>query len=205
MPLAPPGISAPDERQDSDSSLHSRSKSSGRVRFNSRVHVSPTPPNSDASSSDFRNFHSMGQENNQQLDGPQDCARGNEHRGRRPALKMDEGRWTMRDTRETGSGHDTQHLHAEASVSDSQTGQQTKAHAWVRGGRALKRALSESPSREDLIAESRGSVHDARGPYRPFENPTDSMEPQNDSHVGRTGSTTVDSCSSKGGGRDQWW
>lgn len=199
MSLGPPGVSASDEREDSDRSFRSRVKSN-RVRFNSKVHVSPTPPNSDASSSDFRRFYSI--EQNHQLDGPQDSSHDPPQRGRLRNNFLSQG------SQPSQVQNDGEHLlSAEASIISSSAGQSSGAHAWVQGGRRLKRALSESPSREDLIADSRcQSGHDPRGPYRPLEKPTDSMEPQNGSVVSWKNESAANIAgTSEGAKSDQWW
>jgi hypothetical protein len=57
--------------------------------------------------------------------------------------------------------------------------------AWVSGSVLLERPLSESPSREELIAPSRYSKSDGRGPYREQEKVTDSMHAEDGSPGGR--------------------
>jgi hypothetical protein len=170
-----------------------------RVRFNKKVHVSPTPPGSDASSSDFRRFHSI--ERNYQLDGPQDSMQDEQERGRARKNIL-----TNRGDFAPGVEEEQLCIHAAASATGSSVENQAEAHAWVRGGRLLKRALSESPSREDLIAESRcQTMHGVCGSYRPFEKPTDGLNPQYGSRNGFDGSCT-DTSGCKGvAGRDRWW
>jgi hypothetical protein len=60
-----------------------------------------------------------------------------------------------------------------------------KQNVWVKGGRPLDRALSESPSREEFIVRSKREESDGRGPYRPTEKVTDSMQPHDGSREDR--------------------
>lgn len=140
------------------------------VRFNNIVHVSPTPPGSDASSSAFRSYHDLRcYSRSRQVDGPQD----DEGRGRACA------RDTIARLRTFArAARASLELHIEGGTpTGSELRQQPRNHAWVRGGRPLERALSESPSREDLRLEycKTERTIDARGPYRNLEEMTDSM------------------------------
>lgn len=205
MPLGPPGASAPDEQDFSDIGSRLNSQSS-RVRFNARVHVSPTPPSSDASSSDFRRFYGIGQHNDPQVDGPQDGSRDEESRGRESCLPLKLHCHAWEADKSPCQNSEEEQLDAEGASSTVISKDRLRVHAWVRGGRTLKRALSESPSREDLIAENRRwRLSQGRGPYRPFEKPTDSMDPQNGSHTGLIESNADRVYPGNSAKRHQWW
>ncbi len=111
-------------QQPQDSSRHKEpqfevgERSPSRVRFNSKVHVSPTPPSSDASSSAFRSFASV-RRGSRQIDGTHDD-------------EIERGR--------TRSRAFTKEI---------------EQYAWVEGAKRLSKALSESPSREELVQSSR--------------------------------------------------
>ena len=158
------------DMRDSDESNH--------VKFNSKVEISPTPPGSDASSSEFRSFHSIGPQNNRQID-------GNEDGGRRCDIISEyerRGRTRSRNSK-------PQYFHERETIYEKPDGQwivepghshgkvddRPREAAWVSGGRPLHRALSESPSREELMTPSRYRRSDGRGPYREKEKITDSM------------------------------
>ncbi|KAK5174117.1 uncharacterized protein LTR77_001197 [Saxophila tyrrhenica] len=140
------------QRRLSDQSRRTRnSEAPSHVRFNSKVHVSPTPPGSDASSSAFRSFHSVGR-GSRQVDGAQDDVR--EQNPRR-------GRTRSRDvTRETFC--EKKSYHEENGGAKEKDGGKTKQqHAWVEGARPLHRVLSESPSREEFVVRDKNGKEDA--------------------------------------------
>ena len=167
------------------------SDESNHVKFNSKVEISPTPPGSDASSSEWRSFHSIGPQDNRQMDGNEDAVQPGdiiseyERRGRtrgrnsRPRYfheretiyEKPDGEWIVRP----GYSH--------GKVDD-----RPREGAWVSGGRPLHRALSESPSREELISPSRHRRSDGRGPYREQEKVTDSMRVEDGSRATVRGS-----------------
>jgi hypothetical protein len=165
---------------------------SNHVKFNSKVEISPTPPGSDASSSEWRSFHSIGPQNNRQMDGnedavrPGDIIREYERRGRTRSrhskpryfheretiYEQPEGQWIVRP----GYSH-------------GKVDNRPREGVWISGGRPLHRALSESPSREELIPPSRHRRSDGRGPYREQDKVTDSMRVEDGSRDTIRGST----------------
>ena len=152
------------------------SEESNHVRFSNKVHISPTPPNSDASSSEFRSFHSSRRGHSQQIDGHRSPERGEDL----IAEYERRGRTRSRDTRAVHDYHYDRESVCEHVRSGSSTIKPRRKHGeWKydgKGGRPLDRALSESPSREAMIAELKQEKVDGRGPYRVEERITDSMQ-----------------------------
>lgn len=130
----------------------SNSKQDPRVQFSSKVHISPTPPGSDASSSEIRKFHRVERKKTAQVDGNLSPDRLKDHveayaeSGRmRP---FDAGsRYSQYEERE--SVHERGRSHWERSP-----GREYDTHE-RRRARRLQRALSESPSREESLSAVR--------------------------------------------------
>ncbi|KAF2480451.1 hypothetical protein BDY17DRAFT_301799 [Neohortaea acidophila] len=128
------------------------SDDSYRVRFSSKVDMTPTPPDSDDNSSAFRKYHSPGRESSRQVDGGGDRFDERERRGRAHSR---ESRYD--------AGHHFQDI-----------GGKGKGGRAPRG-RHLERAFSESPSREQSLASFADDAYDGGGPYRRRDKVTDSM------------------------------
>ena len=167
---------------------HAReSDESKHIKFNKKVEISPTPPGSDASSSAFRSFHSIGARSGRQMDGNEDTGRPGDITGEYERR----GRTRSRDLK-TNHFHEREMIYerpdGEWIVKPKQWGKGGGSHrqaAWVSGSVPLERPLSESPSREELISPSRHSKSDGRGPYREQGNVTDSMNAEDGSPGGR--------------------
>ena len=163
----PPSKGARGEHQGYEKPEGRDNDGSNRVRFNSKVDISPTPPGSDASSSAFRSFHSIGRGSSRQIDGHEDLEQGEDS----SAEYEQRGRTRSRAPR-TKSAYKWEVLYEEDQRDSTvkpkgrpdQPDKFVKPNAWVSGERLLERALSESPSRENL-SELRQSDTNSRGPY----------------------------------------
>jgi hypothetical protein len=169
------------------------SDESKHIKFNKKVEISPTPPGSDASSSEFRGFHSIGARNGRQMDGNEDTGRPSDITGEYERR----GRTRSRDSK-------TKHFHEQEMLYERPDGEwivkpkqkhkgggSHRQAAWVSGSVPLEHPLSESPSREELISSSRYSKSDDRGPYREPEKVTDSMNAEDGSPGGRVWGDTA--------------
>ena len=174
-------------RRDRDGRPERDSDGSNHVKFNKKVDISPTPPGSDASSSEFRSFHSIGPRNGKQIDGdedpvqPGDIIGEHERRGRKRSRNSRTNHFYEREIiHETADGIVT------VKPGEKRKGGGTdRQAAWVPGSRPLERPLSESPSREEAIQSSRFSKSDGKGPYREDGRVTDSMHAEDGSPGGR--------------------
>lgn len=140
------------------------SDDSYRVRFSSKIDVTPTPPDSDDSSSAFRNYHSPGRESSRQVDGGGDRLNERERRGRAHSR---EARYD--------AGHHFQDIGGKGKGGQAPRGPLRDDGEKRRGGRHLVRAFSESPSREQSLASFADDGYDGGGPYRRRDKVTDSM------------------------------
>ena len=162
-----PAPSLANEREDS------------HVQFASKVHITPTPPGSDASSSEIRRYHSVARKKERQLDGSQD----------RPESPQREVRGQDRAPccgkplkRPPGGGAKTSSDRKDK-VRDTTDSRRDSPGRKYDGNasRPAPRALSESPSRESL-ASFRAYT---KGPYRESERLTDSMRVRDGSPAAR--------------------
>lgn len=153
------------------------SDASSRVRFSNKVEISPTPPNSDANSSEFR---SLGQSKPQRGDRPtdrrEDLIAEYEHRGRPRSRDPAEvhGYYYERDTiRSHERGYRTDiNSDRDRTPRPAARGRQSGSSETATGMSTLPsnmkgfaRVLSESPSREKLIEEARKQRISGAGPY----------------------------------------
>lgn len=142
--------------------FHNHGKQDPRVQFSSKVDISPTPPGSDASSSEIRRFHGMRRKSGQQVDGNhnpepykdlnEECERRGRMRSREPGAGYDryEERESFRDR-----GRDR-----EAVIKPDRKGGDRNYDG--KGRRRLARALSESPSRESLSSSKLDEIESKR-------------------------------------------
>lgn len=139
---------SPNSRRQAPSSV----KQDPRVQFSSKVHISPTPPGSDASSSEIRRFHRVERKKTAQVDGNLSPDRLEKHveayseSGRMRPLDSGSG-YGQYEERE--SIHERGRSHRERSP-----GREVDTHE-RRRTRRLQRALSESPSREESLSAVR--------------------------------------------------
>lgn len=145
------------------------SDASSRVRFATKVEISPTPPNSDANSSEFRSFGQA----RQPKDGRFTEERGDvvaeyERRGRPLSREPARGYYERRAAREEPeleSGRDRTprpSLRGRPSGSSETATAPSTLPSNVKG---FARVLSESPSREKLLEEARRQNVGGAGPY----------------------------------------
>ncbi|KAK5127200.1 hypothetical protein LTR85_008562 [Meristemomyces frigidus] len=169
---------APEERKGQEQRRDSPSETSTRVRFAKKVEMSPTPPGSDASSAQFRNFGARGVKGRPKesaAESGEDLIAEYERRGRARAR-----------------GRAAPAAEERQKVYDSKPGQEQRPRLdgvddtayRPRMSRPLARALSESPSRERLseaFSDHRSKVSSkvvvgGFGPYRPEQPRTGSTE-----------------------------
>lgn len=176
-------ITPPSKRRTSDVS--------SRVRFSSKLDVSPTPPDSDASSSEFRRSGLMKHHH----DGPVSNTRSvaaieQADRGRsrsRTANRREQGYYYERDTIRTRE-REYHEADRDRTPKPSDRGRRrsgtdetaTGLSTMPSGIRPLARAFSESPSREALRDAARRQKlqqkPDSNGPYTVEHNRSDSVE-----------------------------
>ncbi|KAK5742471.1 hypothetical protein LTR17_003273 [Elasticomyces elasticus] len=163
----PPGDSPRDYRavyrrvQAADDSEHS----SGRVRFASKVDVSPTPPNSEASSTQFRIIGARpGSKKKMRENGEDLIAEYEERRGRSRA--RDRARNTKAEPEYYYKRREVERLGHDG-ARDSSVHSYRPPNDFV----PLGRPFSESPSRELALEE-----RDWHGPYRPEVPRQESMD-----------------------------
>ncbi|KAK5709964.1 hypothetical protein LTR17_019293 [Elasticomyces elasticus] len=163
----PPGSSLRDYRavyrrvQAADDSEHS----SGRVRFASKVDVSPTPPNSEASSTQFRIIGARpGSKKKMRENGEDLIAEYEERRGRSRA--RDRARNTKAEPEYFYKRREVERLGHDG-ARDSSVRSYRPPNDFV----PLGRPFSESPSRELALEE-----RDWHGPYRPEVPRQESMD-----------------------------
>lgn len=120
------------------------SDESNHVHFSNKIDYTPTPPDSEASSSAFRSYHSFGRGSSRQID-------GNQSSNGEMDVSEPRGRMEVRRGRLSSNALDRPSpvRHRDATVrpsrdEDGRSGRNT--------GRPIDRALSESPSREKSIA-----------------------------------------------------
>lgn len=162
-----------------------------RVRFSNKLDVSPTPPDSDASSSEFRRSGLM----KHQHDGPASNAFSAEgvekaDRGRsgsRTVTRGERGYYYERDTVRTRE-REYHEADRDRTPRPSDRGQRRSGTSETATGpstlpsdiRPLARAFSESPSRETLRETARRQKPlqkpDSNGPYTVEHNRSDSVE-----------------------------
>ncbi|KAK4545671.1 hypothetical protein LTR36_002624 [Oleoguttula mirabilis] len=193
-------IDAP-KRRESDGRKHrelrkdSPSETSTRVRFAAKVDFSPTPPGSDASSTQFRMIGARGgkgRQNDGGVESAEDLIAEYERRGRarardRAAPAAEERQKVYhyeRDTRSPVNDREAVGGPQEPMEEQPRLDGVDDAAYRPRKSRPLARALSESPSRERLSeafsarqckTSSKARV-DGFGPYRPEEPRTGSTE-----------------------------
>ncbi|EME49380.1 hypothetical protein DOTSEDRAFT_19837 [Dothistroma septosporum NZE10] len=204
-------ITPPSKRRPSDAS--------SRVRFSSKLDVSPTPPDSDASSSEFRRGGMMKHQHNSPAPNKcSDVAVEEADRGRsrsRTVTPGERGYYYERDTIRTREReyHETDRDRTprpsdrgrrRSGTSDTGTGLGTMPSDI----RPLARAFSESPSRETLREAARRQKlqqkPDSKGPYTTEYSRSDSVEAFDGSTVtssSRSGSRREHRVHRKEGGR----
>lgn len=176
----------------------SPSETSTRVRFAKKVEISPTPPGSDASSTQFRVIGARGSKGRAK-EGPaesgEDLIAEYERRGR--AMARDRRAAPAVEERAKVYEYDRETRHVAGSFEAAGSRQQAMeerprldgvddAAYRPRKSGPLARALSESPSRErlnEMLSEGQSKVSsnsvDGNGPYRPEEPRTGSTEAWN--------------------------
>ena len=162
-----PAPSLANEREDS------------HVQFASKVHITPTPPGSDASSSEIRRYHSVARKKERQLDGSQDRPESTQ----REVRGQDRAPCSGKPLKRPPDGGAKTRSDRKDKVRDTTDSRRDSPGRRYDGNasRPAPRALSESPSRESL-ASFRA---DTKGPYRKFEKLTDSMRVRDGSPVAR--------------------
>jgi len=169
----------------------SPSQSSTRVRFASKIDVSPTPPGSDASSTQFHNIGGrLGtkQRIKEPVENTEDLIAEYECRGRARERGRRKGRQTTEDSQ-------TEYFDGFTEIIPQDRGpnRATKLESERDGdlryrprrSQPIMKALSESPSRETLSEANRSRHSDGAGPYRPEEPRRESMEVHDGSGHGR--------------------
>lgn len=193
---APPDETQTNASQGSPSKMGKRrpSDASSRVRFANKVEISPTPPNSDANSSEFRSFGQA----RQSKDGRFTEARGDsvaeyERRGRPLSREPARGHYERRAAREEPAMASDRDRTPRPSLRGRPSGSSETATALstlpsnVKG---FARVLSESPSREKLLEEARRQKVDGAGPYVREERRSASVDVEDGSMS--SGSSCVD-------------
>ncbi|KAK3072479.1 hypothetical protein LTR53_006731 [Teratosphaeriaceae sp. CCFEE 6253] len=153
--------------------------SSGRVRFASKVDVSPTPPDSEASSVQFRIVGARPGSRRKTREGES----GEDLVG---AYEERRGRSRARDTARRTGGDDegAEYFYERKEVErapsrfggDGHTDRSEGAYTWFREPKPLTQAVSESPSREVHGEGSAWRKSEAFGQYRPKMRQPESLD-----------------------------
>lgn len=169
----------------------SPSEGSTRVRFASKIDVSPTPPGSDASSTQFRNIGGRvgtKQRIREPAESAEDVIAEYERRGRAREREWRRGRPKKEaDQPEYFDGPTEIVPQDQANNGEKQpkTARDSNVRYQPRRSQPIVKALSESPSRERLSDAKRSRHGDSAGPYRPEEPRRESMEVHDGSSHGR--------------------